>query len=91
MPGKGGNTRDKIDRHMLHEFLWEKRDRNGKFPHSQTDLAEALGITIWALSDIFKELKEQGRVEKVHGKYKINDPATFVWVDEGSQAPGLFG
>ena len=82
-----GRTEDKIDRVMLHEWLWSKRDRNDFFQMSQSDLAAKLGVNIYTLSRIFGELAEQGRVEKHKSKYKIFDPAVIAWKTNG---PTLF-
>lgn len=82
-----GWTSDKIDRELLHEWLWTKRDRLGFIPYSQTELAEMLGITIYTLSSIFGELRDQGRVEKHRSKYKVFDPKVVAWREHG---PTLF-
>ena len=74
-----GSTSDKIDRHMLHEYLWDRRMRGGLVPFSVTELAEKLGVTIETMSRIMRELRDSGRVRKTGSKYFVNDPEMFSW------------
>lgn len=77
--GAGGNTKDKIDRQLLHEYLWNYRVRGDFVPFTTTELAEKLGISIYQMSRIFGELRDAGRVEKVGQKYRVFDPSVFAW------------
>ena len=85
-----GNTKDKIDRDLLHEYLWKHSDRRGVYLGSQTDLADKLGVTIFTVSHIFREMKEGGRVKKLGPKYQIVDPATWRWRNSAVPDPSLF-
>lgn len=72
-----------IDRHALHVYLWNQRDRRGQICIPQHELAEELGISIYTMSRIFKEMKDAGRVKKISGakhnvgRYVVNNPAPF--------------
>jgi len=79
---KPGNLSDKIDRQLLHEYLWMNRARGDFYPVSQKELAEKLGVTIFTLSRVFRELRDEGRVEKIRGKYRIFDPAHAAWTQK---------
>lgn len=74
-----GNTKDRIDRHMLHEYLWKHRGRNDMMMLSVTELADKLNVTIFTMSKIFGEMREAGRVQKIGRKYQIFDPSERVW------------
>lgn len=76
---------DKIDRQLLHEYLWKISGRNGVLLVSQTELAEDLQVTIFTISHIFKEMREDGRVTKVGSKYKITDPDVWKWEHNAQQ------
>lgn len=76
---------DKIDRQMLHEYLWKISGRNGMLLISQTELAEDLHVTIFTISNIFREMREDGRVTKVGSKYKITDPEMWRWEHNDQQ------
>lgn len=71
--------KDKIDRNLLHEYLWKISGRNGVLLISQTQLAEDLGVTIFTISHIFREMKEGGRLKKVGTKYHVVDPSVWRW------------
>lgn len=75
----GGNTKDKIDRQLLHEFLWDNRGRGDFMVYSVTELSEKLGITIYSMSRILGQMRDVGRIEKVGRKYRIFDPSVFAW------------
>lgn len=85
-----GNLKDKVDRDLLHEYLWKNSDRRGMYLGSQKDLAEKLGVTHFTISHIFREMKEGGRVKKVGRYYKITDPDKWRWNVSPSADPRLF-
>lgn len=85
-----GNLKDKVDRDLLHEYLWKHADRRGMYLGSQKDLAEKLGITNFTVSHIFREMKEGGRVKKVGRYYKITDPEKWRWNRSATVDPKLF-
>jgi DNA-binding MarR family transcriptional regulator len=74
-----GNTKDKVDRQLLHEYLWKNRGRGDMMMMGVGELAEKLGVTIYTMSTIMRELRDTGRVQKVRGKYQIFDPSEHAW------------
>lgn len=81
-----GNTRDKVDRQLLHEYLWGMRDRNDLIPISQKELAEKLGIDQSTMSIIFREMRESGRLRRIGGKYQVLDPELHRWKNTGERS-----
>lgn len=66
-----------IDRQALHEFLWRKTNSRRIVTFKQTELAEALGITDFALNRILREMKDAGRLRKLSHNghmYEVEDP-----------------
>lgn len=70
---------DKVDRDLLHEYLWKISGRNGFLNVSQKELAESLNVTQFTISHIFREMREGGRVKRIGAKYKVVDPAIWRW------------
>lgn len=82
-PNVGGNVTDKVDRKLLHQFLWKYRDRSNFMSFKPGELAEMLEITIYAMSAIFKDMCEKGYLRKLgNGKYIIIEPSLTVWSDD---------
>lgn len=79
-----GNTTDKVDRDLLHQYLWKKRDSLGRYLGTQTALADDLGVTLFTLSRIFKEMEGAGRLRKIRGKYYVVDPKAWAWQHHAS-------
>lgn len=77
--GKSGNIKDKVDRQLLHEYLWNHRVRGDFVPFTSKELAEKLGISVFQMSRIYGEMKDVGRVEKVGTRYRVFDPSVFAW------------
>lgn len=78
--GKLGNTADKVDRELLHQFLWKYRDRSNFVTFRSSELAEKLGISIYTMSTMFTEMCAAGRLIKKGGsKYLIVDPTLKMW------------
>lgn len=76
---KVGNLTDKVDRGLLHEYLWKHRTREGFVAGSQNALAEGLGITKVAMSLILKEMSEYGMLIKHRrGTWQIVDPKLYA-------------
>lgn len=69
----------KIDRELLHKFLWETSDRSNFMTFSQGELAKEFNVTAATMSLIFKELIEDGRVKKIGAKWKIIEPDVHKW------------
>lgn len=73
------NTADKVDRDLLHEFLFNKADRSGRITMTQIEIAELIGIGNTHLSRIYKEFKAEGRIRRIGTHYYIEDPAKWAW------------
>lgn len=79
-PPRGrGNTSDKVDRQLLHQFLWKYRDRSNFVTFQSGELAEMLGVSIWQMSRILGEMTEKGLLRKVNTKYVVVDPSIASW------------
>lgn len=76
-PGPGRPP--KIDRHLLHEYLWNHRGRGNFMTGTQTELAEEFNVTRPTMSVIFKEMADDGRLKRVGAKFLIYDPVTYLW------------
>lgn len=72
-------NKPKLDRQMLHEFLWEHKDRNGYLHGNACDLAKKFGVTKSTFSVILKEMEEQGRLVRQRRKFLIIDPQVHRW------------
>lgn len=81
-PRDRGNTSDKVDRQLLHQFLWKYRDRNNFMTFGSGELAEMLGVSIWQMSRILGEMAEKGYLRKVGKKYIIIEPALASWAPD---------
>ena len=85
---KVGNLTDKVDRGLLHEYLWKHRNRAGFMSGSQNELAEKLGITKVSMSYILKEMAGYGMLIKhKRGTWQVVDPQAYALgekpVDDG--------
>lgn len=76
---RGPGRPPKIDRELLHQYLWEHRGRGDYMSGTQGELAEQLGVTQATLSLIMKELAIAGRLTKVGHKFRINSPDVSRW------------
>lgn len=75
-----GLTYDKVDRTLLHQFLWKHRDRQNLTTFRPGELCEMLGIRNDSMSEIFREMCAAGMLRKMaHWKYEVIDPEKFVW------------
>lgn len=74
-----GRTDDKVDRGLLHEYMWKHRDGLDRYMGTQQDLAAKLGLTVFSLSHIFGEMVATGRVRKIRGRFYITDPKLWAW------------
>lgn len=77
--GQRGNINDKIDRDLLHDYLWEHTDHNGRFTMAQKDLAEALAVSVYTMSTVFHEMVVAGRLRKVKWNFFVTDPSIWRW------------
>lgn len=83
--GQRGNIRDKVDRDLLHDYMWKRTDHNSRFSMSQKELAEALSITQFTMSAIFSEMCRDGRLRKVKWNFFVTDPALWRWKNPKSE------
>lgn len=88
----GGNVTDKIDRALLHQYLWKYRDRSGFMSHKSGEMAGLLGITIHAMSAILKEMCDKGYLKKLgNSKYIVIEPNITAWTADGeTQQESMF-
>lgn len=77
--------RKPIDRDLLHAFLWKKVDRRGFLPMTQKELADMLGLHEVTVSNILKELREDGKVKKVGKRLRVLDPSLTAWESGGGE------
>lgn len=70
----------KVDRHLLHEYLWNHRGRGNFMSGTQAELAEEFQVTRATMSLIFTEMAQDGRLKRVKGnKFLIYDPELYQW------------
>lgn len=75
-----GNVKDKIDRDLLHEYLWKiSETRSHKLTIRQDALAEGLGITPFTMAKIFRELLDDGKLRRMRKTFFVVDPAVSRW------------
>jgi len=76
---KRGNLKDKVDRGLLHEYLWKHRTREGFVAGTQNDLAAKLGIKKVAMTLILTEMAEKGMLIKHRrATWQIVDPQMYA-------------
>ena len=69
----------KVDRQLLHEYLWEQRARGNFMSGTQAELAKEFHVTFATMSLIFKEMAEDGRLRRSGSKFLIYDPDVYRW------------
>ena len=71
--------RDRIDRDLLHVWLWDNRGRNGILgPEFRgAGLARQFGWSRHTPVRLFGELVEEGKLRKTKQGYQVVDPAMF--------------
>lgn len=74
-----GNTTDKVDRDLLHDYLFKKSDRHNMMTIRTSELADELGVTVYSMSRILGQMREQGRLRKVGSKIEVMDPELYLW------------
>lgn len=85
-----GNIKDRIDRDLLHAYMYENRDRHDRFTESSGELAEALGIAPTTMSIIFREMIVDGRITRTRGgKFIVEDPKLWAWKNKAPEMPRL--
>lgn len=88
--GTRGNLTEKLDRDLLHEYLWKTADKSGRMLMTQTDLAERLAVNRYHLSVIFREMMMAGRVRRAGSAFFITDPAAWKWTNRAPEPPTLW-
>lgn len=80
-----------VDIQKLHRQIWDARDRRGLVKIYQKAFARHVGVTVYTMSRLMRQLSEEGRIKKVGaryrnvGIYKVNDPVE--WETNGLEAP----
>lgn len=82
-----GNTTDKVDRDLLHQYLYKNSDRHHMMTISPSELADALGISVFHMSRILKEMKETGRLRVVGKRVEVVDPDLYMWSATNTNNP----
>lgn len=84
---KPGNISDKVDRDLLHEYMWKNSDRNNVWLGRPGELADDLGISPASMSIIFREMIVDGRMKKVKAKFFVEDPKIWAWKNSQPEVP----
>lgn len=87
---KRGNLRDKVDRDLLHRYLWNKRTHQGFMTGTQDELAAKLGIGKVSMSLILKEMSERGMIIKRKRRWQIVDPTLYALGEKPEEDGRLF-
>ena len=67
-------------RERIYRFLWNIRDQRDCVALSQGEVADRLGISYQAMSEIFSEFKDMGMLEKhKHDFLVVYDPDKIPW------------
>lgn len=82
-----GNIADRVDRDLLHDYMWKHSDHNHLFQMSQKELAEKLGVTVFTMSTISAEMVQAGRLRKVKWNFFVIDPELWRWKNPPAQVP----
>jgi hypothetical protein len=86
-----GNLYDKVDRDLLHSYMWRNSDRNGRWIGRPGDLAEGLGVNAATMSTILTEMVQDGRLLRQAARYVVIDPALWAWSNKKpDQHPTIF-
>lgn len=82
-----GNLSQKVDRDLLHEYLWKQTDKNGRMLITQKELAERLDMNRYHLNTIFREMIMAGRVRRSGAAFFITDPMHWQWTNRTAEPP----
>lgn len=72
--GVRGRTTHRIDRELLHAWLWKRRGRNNIIPLTQIEIAEILRFSIYTCNRMIAELIAAGKVTRNGNMYRVVDP-----------------
>lgn len=79
----------KTDRGLLHDYLWETKDRNDVVKVNQQYLSDELDISSFTLSHLLKKMVNEGRLERLgNSRFMVKDPVS--WRLESSKMDTLF-
>lgn len=79
----------KVDRGLLHDYLWETKDRNDIVKINQQYLSKELNINSFTLSHLLIKMVEEGRLDRLgNSRFMVKDPTT--WRLESSKMDTLF-
>ena len=68
----------KVDRNLLHEYLWEIRDRTDIVKIDQQALSDELNISNFTLSHLLRRMVEDGQLERLgNSRFIVKDPITW--------------
>ena len=77
----------KIDRQLLHEFLWKTRGRGDYMTQTQLELSKEFGVTTATMRLIFQEMAEGNRLRRVGAKFLIRDTGVRRRAHDQEPAP----
>lgn len=69
-----------IDVDELHDYLWKKSNRHGVLLITQGQVGKDLNLYPMAISRVFRQLQEQGRIRvslNMSGKWQIAEPEAW--------------
>lgn len=67
----------KVDRGLLHEYLWSVRDRFDVVKIDQKALSMELSLSNFTISHLLKKMVEDGQLQRLgNSKFIVNDPMT---------------
>lgn len=68
---------NKTDRGLLHEYLWEIKDRNDIVKIDQKALSAELSLSNFTLSHLLSKMVDDGQLNRIgNSKFIVNDPMT---------------
>ena len=79
----------KTDRGLLHDYLWEIKDRNDVVKINQQYLSDELNISNFTLSHLLIKMVDEGRLQRLgNSRFIVKDPVS--WRLESSKMDTLF-
>lgn len=68
----------KTDRGLLHDYLWETKDRTDIAKVNVNGLAEELKLSRFTITGVLNKMVEEGRLERLsNGRFIVKDPVTW--------------
>lgn len=79
----------KTDRGLMHDYLWEIRDRNDVVKLNLKYLSQEMDIPYFTLSHLLIKMTDEGRLERLgNSRFIVKDPIS--WRLESSKMDTLF-